>query len=122
MASTSHFKELFHRYERNPILTTSAWPYRANSVFNSGATFLSDGQTLLLVRVEDRRGISHLTAARSVDGTTNWKIDPQPTFMPDPQNYPEEVWGVEDPRVTWIEELSTYAVVYTSYSTSGPLV
>ena len=42
--------------------------------------------------------------------------------MPDPENYPEEVWGVEDPRITWIEELEKFAVVYTSYSTSGPLV
>ncbi len=75
-----------------------------------------------MVRVEDRRGISHLTAARSRDGKTTWSIDPQPTFAPDPENYPEEVWGVEDPRITWIEELNQFAVVYTSYSTSGPLV
>ena len=42
---------------------------------------------LLLVRVEDRRGISHLTVARSADGITNWQIDAQPTFLPDPEHY-----------------------------------
>jgi predicted GH43/DUF377 family glycosyl hydrolase len=118
----SHFRELFRRHEANPILTAADWPYPANSVFNAGATRLPTGETLLLVRVEDRRGISHLTAARSADGVTRWQIDLQPTFLPDPQNYPEEVWGIEDPRITWIEELDRYAITYTSYSTSGPLV
>ena len=76
----------------------------------------------MLVRVEDRRGISHLTVARSADGITNWQIDAQPTFLPDPEHYPEEIWGIEDPRITWIEELARYAITYTAYSTSGPLV
>jgi predicted GH43/DUF377 family glycosyl hydrolase len=114
--------ELFHRYVGNPILTASQWPYRANTVFNAGATLLQNGETLLMVRVEDRRGISHLTAARSRDGKSDWAIDSGPTFVPDPENHPEEVWGVEDPRITWIEELAQFALVYTSYSTSGPLV
>lgn len=118
----SKFRELFRRYEGNPILTACDWPYPANSVFNAGATRLPNGETLLLVRVEDRRGISHLTAARSHDGITNWRIDPEPTLLPDPQNYPEEVWGIEDPRITWVEELGRYIIAYTSYSTSGPLV
>lgn len=118
----NHFRELFRRHERNPILTINDWPYPANSVFNAGATLVESGETLLLARVEDRRGISHLTAARSRDGVTNWQVDPQPTLPPDPVNYPEEVWGIEDPRITWVVELDRYAITYTSYSTSGPLV
>lgn len=114
--------ELFQRYKDNPILTINNWPYPANSVFNAGATRLASGETLLLARVEDRRGISHLTAARSVNGLTDWKVDPKPTFLPDPASYPEEVWGIEDPRITWVPELERYAIAYTSYSTSGPLV
>lgn len=116
------FRELFRRSEHNPILTAAAWPYPVNSVFNAGATLLPDGETLLLARVEDRRGISHLTAARSRDGVADWQIDPQPTLLPDPENYPEEIWGIEDPRITWEPELDRYTVTYTSYSTSGPLV
>ena len=118
----SKFRELFRRYEGNPILTAEMWPYPANSVFNAGATLLPSGETLLLVRVEDRRGISHLTAARSPDGVSNWRIDTEPTLVPDPQHYPEEVWGIEDPRITWVEELNCFVIAYTSYSTSGPLV
>jgi predicted GH43/DUF377 family glycosyl hydrolase len=122
MKGNRHFRELFRRYKGNPILTIADWPYAANSVFNAGATLLPGGETLLLVRVEDRRGISHLTVARSEDGITNWHIDPEPTLLPDPQNHREEVWGIEDPRITWVDELDRYVIVYTSYSTSGPLV
>ena len=45
-------REWFARHPGNPILTIDDWPYPANSVFNAGATVI-DGETLLLVRVED---------------------------------------------------------------------
>jgi predicted GH43/DUF377 family glycosyl hydrolase len=112
--------ELFQRHERNPILTAAQWPYTANSVFNPGATLLPDGMTLLLCRVEDRRGHSHLCAARSANGIDEWKIDTQPTLIPDPEHFPEELWGIEDPRITFISELKKYAVVYTAYTRDGP--
>ncbi len=111
---------LFHRNRRNPILTADDWPYRAHTVFNPGAALLPDGTTLLLCRVEDRRGHSHLCAARSANGIDGWKIDPQPTMMPDPENYPEEMWGIEDPRITYVPELSRFAIVYTAYTRDGP--
>ncbi len=116
------FRELLTRYEGNPILTAHDWPYPVNTVFNPGAVCLKDGQTLLLVRVEDRRGVSHLSVARSRDGFTNWEITPLPALYPNPECHPEELWGVEDPRITWIEELDKYAVTYTAYSSNGPLV
>jgi predicted GH43/DUF377 family glycosyl hydrolase len=112
--------QLLLRHPSNPILSASIWPYRINSVFNPGATLLADGTTLLLCRVEDRRGISHLCAARSANGVDGWKIDTVPTFPSDPINHPEELWGVEDPRVTYIPELGRYAIVYTAYSREGP--
>lgn len=111
---------LWERYPGNPILQASDWPYPVNTVFNPGATLLKDGSTLLLCRVEDYRGHSHLTAARSKDGVTGWEIDLQPTFSPDVLHHPEELWGVEDPRITYIPELDKYAIAYTSYSRSGP--
>ena len=89
-------------------------------VFNAGATLLADGTTLLLCRVEDRRGLSHLCAARSQNGVDGWKIDSEPTLMPSPNEYPEEIWGIEDPRITFVPELQQYAVTYTSYSRGGP--
>lgn len=119
MSNSSH--ELFHRYIHNPIITIKDIPYPANTVFNCGAVSVN-GEIILLLRVEDLRGISHLTVARSKDGITNWQIDSKPTLMPDPLNYPEEIWGIEDPRITYLEELKKYAITYTAYSHGGPLV
>lgn len=115
-----HYPELFHRHKLNPILTAADWPYPINSVFNAGAALLPDGTTLLLCRVEDRRGLSHLCAARSVNGVDDWQIDPQPTLLPDPDHYPEELWGIEDPRLTYVPELNKYAIVYTAFTRGGP--
>ena len=115
-----HHPELLHRHKLNPILTAADWPYPINSVFNAGATLLPDGTTLLLCRVEDRRGLSHLCVARSANGIDEWRIDSPPTFLPDPDHYPEELWGIEDPRITFVPELQKYAVVYTAYTHGGP--
>jgi len=111
---------LFERHRGNPLLTAADWPYPINTVFNAGATRLLDGTTLLLCRVEDRRGHSHLCAARSRNGIDSWEIDPQPTLAPDTERHPEEIWGIEDPRITYVPELKKYAVAYTSYSRGGP--
>ena len=115
-----HAPELFRRHKLNPILTAADWPYSINSVFNPGATLMPDGTTLLLCRVEDRRGHSHFCVARSVNGVDDWKIDPQPTLAADPDKFPEELWGIEDPRITFVPELSKYAIVYTVYTRDGP--
>ncbi|MHB8525792.1 MAG: glycoside hydrolase family 130 protein [Candidatus Acidiferrales bacterium] len=116
----TQYETLFLRHPGNPILTGKDWPYSINSVFNAGATLLQDGTTLLLCRVEDRRGLSHLCAARSANGVDHWQIDREPTLLPSPDKYPEEVWGIEDPRITYMPELKKFAVAYTSYSRGGP--
>ncbi len=114
-------KELFNRYPGNPIITAAAMPYLVSSVFNPGAVEV-DGETLLLMRVEDRSGMSHLTVARSADGLTGWRIDPQPTFPADPEGHPEELWGIEDPRITYLEDQRRWFIAYTAYSGAGPCV
>jgi predicted GH43/DUF377 family glycosyl hydrolase len=117
---TNQHPELFRRHNSNPILSASHWPYPVNSVFNPGATLLPDGTTLLLCRVEDRRGHSHMTVARSISGVDNWQIESRPTLRADPEQFPEELWGIEDPRVTYVPELSKYAIVYTAFTRDGP--
>ena len=112
---------LFTRDPDNPILTAGALPYAANAVFNPGAARIGS-ETVLLVRVEDLRGISALHVARSRDGATGWIFDPDPLIAPDPRRHPEEVWGCEDPRLTFLEALGTWAITYVAYSERGPLV
>ena len=90
-------RELFARHPRNPSLTADDWPYSVNAVFNPAAAAI-DGETVLLARVEDRRGISHLTVARSTTGFNGWSIQPEPLLAPDNKTASAQ-WGFEDPRV-----------------------
>jgi predicted GH43/DUF377 family glycosyl hydrolase len=113
-------RSLIVRHPGNPILDASLWQYAINAVFNPAAT-LVERETLLLIRAEDLRGISHFTAARSTDGVSNWRIDAEPTLVPDPSR-PEEVWGIEDARITRLDELGEWAITYTAFSKAGPLV
>ncbi|MBC7333671.1 MAG: glycosidase [Actinobacteria bacterium] len=107
------FKELFKRYKKNPILTPENWPYKVGAVFNPGAIKLND-EILLLVRVEDRQGYSHLTIARSKDGKTNWRIDSAPTLVAK-KEFGEALFGLEDPRIVWLEEREEYIITCISF-------
>jgi len=110
----------FKRFEGNPILTPDRWPYPCNATFNPGVTKFND-ETLMLVRVEDMRGFSHFTLARSKDGKTNWIVDSHPALECDTE-MEEEEWGLEDPRIIWLAEREEYAINYVSFSKDGPMV
>jgi len=120
LTTNNHPSDLFQRHKLNPILTAANWPDQINSVFNPGATLFTDGTTLLLCCVADRSGHSHLCAARSANGIDNWEIDSKPTFMAEPEHYPKELWGIEDPRITYVPESGQYAIAYTAYARGGP--
>lgn len=111
---------LFQRHPANPIISASDLPYLANAVMNPGAARVN-GDTVLLLRVEDMRGISHLQVARSHDGASGWRYDAEPLLAPT-LKHPEEVWGCEDPRTIWLPERNEWAICYTAYSDRGPLV
>jgi len=110
--------ELLTRYAGNPILTAAQWPTTVNAVFNPGATRLGD-EVVLLVRVEDRTGISHLCPARSRDGLTDWTVTTGESLLPALDTEAER-FGIEDPRITLHDD--EHLIVYTGYSTGGPLV
>jgi predicted GH43/DUF377 family glycosyl hydrolase len=110
--------EVFRRFPANPILTADTWPQVVNSIFNPGAVMF-DGETLLLVRVEDRTGRSHLAVARSRNGYDNWIVEPDRAFRPDYESH-EERWGIEDPRITKCGD--DFMIAYTGFSEGGPLV
>lgn len=113
-------QRLFHRLVSNPLLTPGDWPYPVNAVFNPAVAH--DGETTVLVcRVEDFTGRSHLAVARSHDGLTGWVVDPQP-LIPHSADHPAEEWGVEDPRVTRVDELDAWVIAYTAYGPTGPAV
>src|SRR5689334_5705059 len=112
-------RELFERHHGNPILTAADWPYPVNAVFNPAAA-AANSETVLLARVEDRRGISHLTVARSANGRDGWTIDSEPLLAPNGET--SEQWGFEDARVVWVDELSRWVISCTAYGPAGPAV
>ncbi|HLY93797.1 MAG TPA: hypothetical protein VKP14_03030 [Gaiellaceae bacterium] len=113
-------RELFQRHVGNPILTAEDWPYPVNAVFNPAAASVN-GETVLLARVEDLTGISHLTVARSANGMDGWSIDPEPLLAAAP-GVTSEQWGFEDPRVVWVAELDRWVITCTAYGPAGPAV
>ena len=112
--------ELFERYAENPILKPEEWPYPVNAVFNPGAIEYN-GEVHLLCRIETKEGFSHITVVKSPDGFKHWEIPEKPTLTPDPV-HKEEMWGLEDPRVVFLEEDKKYAITYVSFSQGGPLI
>jgi predicted GH43/DUF377 family glycosyl hydrolase len=118
MPTTPDPRELFQRYEGNPLIRASDFPRMVNATFNPAAVEI-EGETLLLVRVEERSGLSHLAVATSANGRTGWVLDRGRVMLPDSDRY-EEHWGIEDPRITRVGD--EYFIVYTGFSMSGPLV
>ncbi len=111
-------EELFARSEFNPLIQATDLPYQANAVFNAGAVDLGD-EVLLLMRVESCSGRSHLIVARSADGVTNWEVEDR-ALLHSSQGCRYETNGVEDCRITYLEELEAWLIVYTAYSEFGP--
>ena len=110
----------FVRYGLKPLITPSHLPCEANGVFNPGAA-LVDGEVVLLLRIEQRQGISQINVARSANGVDGWRIDKRPLLEPDLPEYPFEEWGCEDARVTQIGPRK-WLIAYTAYSRYGPAV
>ena len=114
---TDH-RELFHRHPDNPILRAQDFPTMVNAVFNPGVTMF-EGKTLLLVRVEERSGLSGFAVVTSEDGRTNWVIDEDRFLHPLTDSFPEH-WGIEDARITQVGD--EYLILYTGFSPGGTLI
>ncbi len=110
--------ELFERHPLNPIINPSDLPYPCDCVCNPAAMIV-DGETLMLLRVIDQQGSSHITVARSRDGISDWRIESEPLMAPTDKNLPYEVYGCEDPRMVYLEDRGEYAITYTGYSSLG---
>jgi predicted GH43/DUF377 family glycosyl hydrolase len=110
------------RLASNPVVRPSDIPFtRASGAFNPGACIdRSSGRVVLLVRVfeEDTRR-SCLAMALSANGDRIDEVRPRPAVA---REAPYEEWGVEDPRIAYIDEDSLYAITYTGYSPIGPRV
>jgi predicted GH43/DUF377 family glycosyl hydrolase len=110
------------RLATNPLVRPSQIIFtHATGTFNPGACVdRVSGRVALLVRVfEEETRRSCLAMALSKSGTQIDEIWPAPTISRDA---PYEEWGVEDARITYIEDENRYAITYTGYSPIGPRV
>jgi predicted GH43/DUF377 family glycosyl hydrolase len=112
---------VFHRSTQNPLVRVQDLPFQAAAVLNPGATEC-DGETILLLRVEDVRGYSRIHVARSRDGVTGWRIEREPLLKYGLPEFPYEAWGCEDARVTYAAEDKRWYITYVGYSSMGARV
>lgn len=105
------------RYENNPILTPEDIPYPVETVHNAGMC-KHEGRYIMLFRAHRANGRSILGLAESDDG---YKFTPRPEpFMVPSREDPfaeYEAFGVEDPRITFID--GEYLITYSAYSKHG---
>jgi len=92
--SGTQFNELFVRYGANPIIHARDIPNQSNSVFNAGANHFGD-DALLLIRVKNLRGISHLTAAHNLDCVADCQIEPDSTLLASNDKYCGRKYGAK---------------------------
>jgi predicted GH43/DUF377 family glycosyl hydrolase len=108
---------IIKRYSGNPILTKDDVPYEVATVHNAGAIKYKD-KYILLFRSHLLNGRSIIGIAESIDGY-NFKVRPEPFMIPstkeDFKQYEE--FGVEDPRITFID--GVYLITYSAYSKYG---
>jgi predicted GH43/DUF377 family glycosyl hydrolase len=110
------------RVPGNPLVHPSHIEFmRVTGSFNPGACVdAKSDRVVLLVRLYEKdTGRSCLGLALSSDGVTIDEIWDRPAIT---REAPYELWGVEDARVTYLEEEARYAITYTGYAPGGPRV
>ena len=110
-------KEFVTRYKNNPILTKDDIGYPVETVHNAGVVKFN-GRYIMLFRSHRANGRSIIGLAESDDGF-NFKARPQPFMTPAKEGvFAEyEAFGVEDPRITFLED--AYYITYSAYSAHG---
>jgi len=110
-------KPLVTRFKGNPILTKEDVPYPVYTVHNAGVTKVGE-KTIMLFRSHLQNGRSIIGIAESKDGF-KFKVRPEPFITPAKQgNFKDyEEYGVEDPRITRLED--RFLITYSAYSRHG---
>jgi predicted GH43/DUF377 family glycosyl hydrolase len=110
-------KPFVTRYQGNPILTKDDIPYPVQTVHNAGVIKYND-KYIMLFRSHLDTGRSIIGLAESEDGF-NFKARPEPFMVPgkEPVFTEYEAFGVEDPRITYLE--GVYYITYSAYSQHG---
>ncbi len=108
---------IIKRYEKNPVLTKDHVPYEVATVHN-GAVVKHNDIYVMIFRAHRLNGRSVLGKAISDNGY-DFKVDPVPFMTPATEGvFAEyEEYGIEDPRITFID--GEYLITYSAYSKHG---
>jgi len=108
---------LIKRYQHNPILTKDDVPYPVATVHNA-AVVKHEGKYIMVFRSHQLNGRSILGIAESNDGY-NFQVNDKPFMIPSTEGIFKEyeAYGVEDPRITFID--GEYLITYSAYSRHG---
>ena len=108
---------IIKRYKNNPILTKDNIPYPVTTVHNAGITKYNN-KYIMIFRSHLYNGRSILGKAESSDGF-NFIAAPEPFMTPAKNGIFKEYeeFGIEDPRITYIN--GEYLITYSAYSRYG---
>lgn len=110
-------KDYVIRYKNNPILTINDIPYTVETVHNAGVVKY-DSKYIMLFRSHRKNGRSIIGIAESKNGF-DFESKPEPFMIPANNGIFKEYekFGVEDPRITFIED--AFYITYSAYSKHG---
>lgn len=108
---------LIKRFEKNPILTRDDVPYPVATVHNAGVIKFGN-RYIMLFRSHQYTGRSILGLAESDDGF-KFSVRNKPFMTPAKEGVFSryEEYGVEDPRIVYID--GEYLITYSAYSRHG---
>lgn len=108
---------IIKRYKNNPILTKDDIPFPVATVHNAGVTKYQ-GEYIMIFRSHLYNGRSILGLAKSNDGL-DFKVAEKPFMTPAQKGVFKEYeeYGLEDPRITFIN--GEYLISYSAYSRHG---
>ncbi len=108
---------LIKRYNKNPILTKDDVPYPVATVHNAGVVKFNN-RYMMIFRSHRLNGRSILGLAESDDGY-NFRVHKKPFMTPAVDGIFKEYeeYGVEDPRIIFLE--GEYLITYSAYSRHG---
>jgi predicted GH43/DUF377 family glycosyl hydrolase len=108
---------LIKRYSKNPILTKDDVPYPVATIHNA-AVVKFNKKYIMIFRSHKLNGRSILGLAESENGF-DFRVDPNPFMVPAPEGVFKEYeeFGVEDPRIVFLED--EFLITYSAYSKHG---
>ncbi len=108
---------LVNRYQYNPVLTRDDVPYEVSTVHNA-AVVKHRGKYMMIFRAHKLNGRSILGIAESEDGIS-FRVRKTPFMTPSEEGIFKEYedYGVEDPRITFMD--GEFLITYSAYSRHG---